>query len=496
MLYISTRGNHPPVSSSEAICMGMVPQGGLFVPESIPRLDKDFLYSSASYQTVAREVFSRFLTDFTSEELDLCISKAYNSEKFGSDSVISQFQLEPGFSILELWHGPTAAFKDVALQIMPHILQISKKKNNNSKHTAILVATSGDTGKAALEGFKNIEGISIMVFFPHEGVSELQKLQMVTTDGSNTAVFAVKGNFDDCQTAVKKIFSDNTLEQILSESNIELSSANSINWGRLCPQIVYYVKSYMDLVQNKQIQPGEYINFCVPTGNFGNILAAYYARAMGVPVKKLICASNKNHILPDFFAKGIYDSNRIFYRTNSPSMDILISSNLERFLFEVTCHNAEKIYAWYKALNSSGKFEVDATTRQAIDSVITSGWIDEDEVLHTIGNVYERYGYVVDTHTAVGIALCNKLGPFEHYTVVASTASPYKFSCEVLSGIDKNKHNDEFDCIKQISSISNKPIHRALCQLKERPVLHDKVIEIDQMKESILDTLKSTCLLA
>lgn len=496
MLYISTRGNHSPVSSSEAICMGMVPQGGLFVPESIPHLSKDFLYSSASYQTVAREVFSRFLTDFTSEELDFCISKAYNSEKFGSDSVISQIQLEPGLSILELWHGPTAAFKDVALQIMPHLLQISKKKNNNRSHTAILVATSGDTGKAALEGFKNIEGISIMVFFPHEGVSELQRLQMVTTEGNNTAVFAVRGNFDDCQTAVKKIFSDDLLKSSLSQSNIELSSANSINWGRLCPQIAYYVKSYIDLVESKKIQPGESINFCIPTGNFGNILAAYYAKAMGVPVKKLICASNKNHILPDFFAKGIYDSNRDFYKTNSPSMDILISSNLERFLFEVTCHNAEKIFAWYKALNTSGKFEIDATTRQAIDSVIIGGWIDENEVLSTIGNVYDKFGYVVDTHTAVGIALCNKLGPFENYTVIASTASPYKFSCDVLSGIDKTKHSDEFECLRQISSISNKPVHRALCQLKERPVLHQTVIEIDQMNECILNTLKRTCLSA
>ncbi len=474
--------------------MGMVPQGGLFVPESIPHLSKDFLCSAANYQTVAHDIFSRFLTDFTSEELDLCISKAYNSEKFGSDTVINQIELEPGFSILELWHGPTAAFKDIALQIMPHLLQISKKKNNSSCHTAILVATSGDTGKAALEGFKNIEGISIMVFFPHEGVSEVQRLQMVTTDGNNTAVFAVKGNFDDCQTAVKKIFIDGSLKDSLLQSDIKLSSANSINWGRLCPQIVYYVKSYIDLVEKKQIQPGEEINFCVPTGNFGNILAAYYAKIMGVPIKKLICASNKNHILPDFFSKGIYDSNRDFYKTNSPSMDILISSNLERFLFEVTCHNAEKIHAWYKTLSTCGKFEIDATTRQAIDSVIISGWIDEDEVLSTIGNVYNRSGYVVDTHTAVGIALCNKLGPFEHYTAIASTASPYKFSCDVLSGIDKSKHSDEFECIRQISSISNKPVHRALSQLKERPVLHKTVIEIDQMKESILNTLTKNCL--
>ncbi|HEX3020004.1 MAG TPA: threonine synthase [Chitinispirillaceae bacterium] len=490
MFYISTRGNHLPVPSSQAISMGMVPQGGLFVPESIPNLNQDWLYSGASYQSVAREVFSRFLTDFTPEEIDFCISKAYNSANFGSDSVTSQMQLKPGLSILELWHGPTAAFKDVALQIMPHLLQISKKKNNNTNHTAILVATSGDTGKAALEGFKNCEDISIMVFFPHEGVSEIQRLQMVTTDGSNTAVFAVRGNFDDCQSAVKKIFSDHDLKDILLKSNIELSSANSINWGRLCPQIVYYVKSYMDLVVSKQINPGEMINFCVPTGNFGNILAAYYARAMGVPIKKLICASNKNRILPDFFNKGIYDSHREFYRTNSPSMDILISSNLERFLFEITAHNAEKIYAWYKSLNSSGKFEIDATTRQAIESVLISGWIDEDEVLSTIGNVYKKFNYVVDTHTAVGIALCNKLGPFEHYTVVTSTASPFKFSCDVLKGIDKIDHSDEFDCIRQISSISNKPVHHAVDLLGDRPVLHQSVIEIDQMKESVLNTLE------
>lgn len=490
MVYISTRGNYQHVQSSMAISMGMVPNGGLFVPESIPRLDQNFLSSGASYQAVAREVFNGFLTDFTSEEIDLCINSAYSSKNFGSDSIINQLQIEPGLSILELWHGPTAAFKDVALQIMPYFLQISKKKNNNSAHTAILVATSGDTGKAALEGFKNCDGMSIMVFYPHEGVSEIQKLQMITTDGNNTAVFAVKGNFDDCQTGVKKMFGDQSLRDLLLQSGIELSSANSINWGRLCPQIVYYIKSYIDLVANHQIAPGDAINFCIPTGNFGNILAAYYAKMMGVPIKKLICASNKNRVLSDFFAKGVYDCNRRFYRTNSPSMDILISSNLERFLFEITCHNAEKVHAWYKSLNSTGRFEVDATTRQAIESIVLSGWVDEDEVLSTINNTYKASGYVVDTHTAVGIALCKRLGPFEHYTVVASTASPYKFSCDVLSGIDGLKHDDEFECIDKIAALSKKPVHSAVFQLRKRSVFHDSVIDISQMKDCIIKSLK------
>lgn len=490
MEYISTRGNHPPVQSSQAICLGMVPQGGLFVPRSVPHLDQNLFSSGADYQAVAYEVFSRFLTDFTKDEIDYCIKNAYSSTTFSTDSIAPQHSIEPGVSLLELWHGPTAAFKDIALQIMPYLLQVSKKKTNNSSHTAILVATSGDTGKAALEGFKNCEGISIMVFYPHQGVSEIQKLQMVTTDGSNTAVFAVRGNFDDCQNGVKKIFSDQSLRKSLSQSGIELSSANSINWGRLCPQIVYYVKSYIDLVANGNIKAGEAVNYCVPTGNFGNILAGYYAKQMGVPINKLICASNKNNILSDFFSSGVYDSNRQFYKTNSPSMDILISSNLERFLFEVTCHNAEKVYAWYKSLSATGRFEIDVTTRQAIDSVIQSGWVGEDEILATIKNVYTNCGYIIDTHTAVGVALCKRMGPFNNHTVITSTASPFKFSCEVLNGIEGKMYQDEYQCIEKIADLTGKPAHRGVFQLKQRPVLHDTVIDINQMQDYILKTLK------
>lgn len=491
MVYISTRGNHQHIQSSQAISIGMVPTGGLFVPESIPHLKQVFLSSGADYNTVAHEVLSSFLTDFSDDEINYCIRNAYNEKTFGNASITNQKQLDSRLSILELWHGPTAAFKDVALQIMPYLMQISKKKNNNSNHTVILVATSGDTGKAALEGFKNRDGITIMVFYPHQGVSEIQKLQMVTTEGSNTRVFAVNGNFDDCQTGVKKIFSDQSLRECLSRRGIELSSANSINWGRLCPQIVYYVKSYIDLVNKRTISNGEPVNFCIPTGNFGNILAAFYAKEMGIPINKLICASNKNNVLSDFFATGIYDCNRSFFKTISPSMDILISSNLERFLFEMTNHDTEKINSWFKSLNKTGRFEIDEKTREAINSVLVSGWVDENEILYTIGNLYKKFGYIVDTHTAVAVALCNRFGPFEHHTVVASTASPYKFSCDVLYGIDGLKHTDEFECIEKISVLSEMPVHSAVYKLKNRQIFHNSVINLDQMENSVVQAMSA-----
>jgi threonine synthase len=491
MQYISTRGNHPPVSSSTAISLGMVPQGGLFVPESIPRLDKSILNRDVTYQDIACQVFSQFLTDFTDDEIGYSVKTAYNAKTFGDDSIIQFKDMGPGLSVMELWHGPTAAFKDVALQIMPHLMQFSKKKTGNNTHTVILVATSGDTGKAALEGFKDCDGISIIVFYPHEGVSEIQKLQMATTDGLNTHVLAVKGNFDDCQTGVKKVFSDTDLRIALSKKTIELSSANSINWGRLCPQIVYYVKSYNELVLSGKITNSEAVNFCVPTGNFGNILAAYYAKLMGVPINKLICASNRNNVLSDFFSSGTYNCNRDFYKTNSPSMDILLSSNLERFLFELTGHDSSKLNNWYESLSKTGSFSVDSMTRDKMNDIIISGWVDETEVLSVIRDTFNKNGYIPDTHTAVGIALCKRLGSQKNHTVIASTASPYKFSCDVLKGIKEQSYNDEFECINQIASLSGTKIHRAVDNLIDRPVNHDTVITIDQMQNSVLKIIDS-----
>lgn len=488
MRYISTRGNHSPVSSAQAINLGMVPEGGLFVPEAIPSLKS---LMSNSYQETACKVLAPFLSDFNEKEIELCVSKSYNELSFDSPDVIDLIDIGNNRSLMNLWHGPTAAFKDVALQIMPHLLIFSKKKISNNLHTVILVATSGDTGKAALEGFKDCEGISVVVFYPHDGVSEIQRLQMNTTDGANTYVAAVKGNFDDCQTGVKQIFCDTALCSELEKSGFELSSANSINWGRLCPQIVYYFHSYLMLVNKKTIKHGDYIDFCIPTGNFGNILAGYYAKMMGLPIRKLICASNKNNVLTDFFTTGVYNKNRAFYKTNSPSMDILISSNLERFLFEINGHDSTLISSWYDSLSRTGKFSIDSTVKNAIESVIQAGWVDEDMVLDTISKVYRATGNVIDTHTAVAIAVHDQLGDSNVHTIITSTASPYKFSCNVLKGIDGKTVKDEFASIERIASISKQKIHRAVKSLKERSILHDRVIDVNKMKETIFNFVKS-----
>ena len=490
MMYISTRGNYPAVTASQAIGLGMVPQGGLFIPRSFPQLSKEAYSAARTYKEVARSVFELLLTDFTTEELELCIESAYNSETFDTSSVVNTVSLGPDKLVMELWHGPTAAFKDIALQIMPHLLASAKKKTGNAMHTVILVATSGDTGKAALEGFKNAEGISIIVFYPYEGVSEIQQLQMTTTDGGNTAVVAVHGNFDDCQTGVKELFADALLRTKMRSSGIEFSSANSINWGRLCPQIVYYFTAYADAVRRGMAADGEPVDFCVPTGNFGNILAGYYARCMGLPVDKLICASNKNRVLADFFATGVYNRNREFFRTNAPSMDILISSNLERFLYAITGGDAGRINAWYGDLAERGTFTVDNQTRTAIDEVILSGWIDEELVLSTIRKVYEKHRYVLDTHTAVGVALNDQLARRGRKTIIASTASPYKFSCDVLGALDEAAYKDEFSCIDRIAAVSGTKVHSALRGLRDRPVLHRRLIDTSQMRETVLDIIE------
>jgi len=488
MRYISTRDNFRPVSPAEAILLGMVPEGGLFVPESIPRLDGAGL-GGASYHETARRVLASFLTDFTAVELEACIHRAYNAETFDTPGVVALHSLDGGRHLLELWHGPTAAFKDVALQLMPHLTAVAKAKTGDRSHTLILVATSGDTGKAALEGFKNVPGISIVVFYPHGGVSEVQMRQMATTDGENTQVIAARGNFDDCQTGVKALFGDPELRGLMAGRGIVFSSANSINWGRLCPQVVYYLQAYYGLVREGFLRDGGEVDLCVPTGNFGNILAGWYAKAMGLPVRKLICASNRNKILTDFFQTGVYDTNRKFHKTSSPSMDILISSNLERFLFEMTGHDAVRVSGWFDGLKRSGRFEVDAGTLRTMSALIVPGWAGELRVFRAIGETFRRTGYILDTHTAVAVAVSEDLGAAGDGVplIIASTASPFKFSSDVLAAITGERPEDEFRSIERLHQVSGVPVHRAVRGLREKPVRHDRVIEIAGMRESVLE---------
>ncbi len=497
MKYVSTRNNFNRVDSAEAIKLGMVPPGGLFVPEEIPLVNVAKLAGLAGkgYRDVAREILGMFLTDYLPEEIDDCIQRAYNDRNFDHPDMAPLSKLDDTSYILELWHGPTAAFKDMALQIMPHFLSRAVEKLGADRETVILVATSGDTGKAALEGFKNVPGIKIIVFYPHGGVSKVQELQMTTTDGDNTWVVAVRGNFDDCQNAVKQVFGDDAYNRFLAEKGYELSSANSINWGRLLPQIVYYFWAYLDLVGKKAVSHGDRVNFVVPTGNFGNILAAYYAYRMGLPVNKLICASNENRVLTDFFATGKYDRNREFIKTVSPSMDILISSNLERFLFEVTGHDGEKIGQWLGQLNTEGRFQVDEETRKQTEHILCAGWAGEAETLETIKAVHEKYGYTVDTHTAVGVKVyydyVRRTGDHS-VTVLDATASPFKFNRAVLKALRGEaaiSGKDEFEILRELEHITGMEIHRGLKNLDSRPVTHDRVSDKGEIKRDIAEIL-------
>jgi len=496
-VYISTRGNFAGVSAAEAIKLGMVPAVGLFVPSEIPAfsLQEILAMKGASYQEVALQVISPFLPDFSSVEIRRCIEKAYNDENFDHPLVAPLYKLNGLTHFLELWHGPTAAFKDIALQLMPHLLSLALEKIGARREVVILVATSGDTGKAALEGFKEVPGTRIVVFYPYRGVSRIQELQMTTTGGSNTYVVAVRGNFDDCQNSVKEIFADEELKQTMAAKGFELSSANSINWGRLLPQVVYYFWAYLSLLEGEEILPGESINFVVPTGNFGNILAAWYGCRMGLPVNKLICASNENRVLTDFFRSGTYDRNREFRRTNSPSMDILISSNLERFLFEISGHDTGKINSWMKGLKEAGRFEVDASTREAMKQLVEADFADERETLSAIREVFEASGYLLDTHTAVGYKVYRKYvdrtGDTTK-TVLDATASPFKFCASVLEAIrgrDSLEGKDEFTMLQELSSLSGAPIHPALNNLQKRPVLHYTVCEKEEIRDQLAKIL-------
>ena len=403
MIYHSSKDVTVEISAAEAIVKGLADDGGLFVPESIPKLSLDEIVAlgDMSYSDRAANIIGLYLTDFRQNELKECTQRAYTREKFETESIAPIYKLNEQTYILELWHGPTCAFKDMALQLLPHLLTASLEKTGTDKTIAILVATSGDTGKAALSGFADVPGTKIFVFYPTGGTSEIQKLQMQTQEGENVGVSAIDGNFDDAQSGVKKIFSDSEFASELSLRGIELSSANSINWGRLVPQIVYYVSTYAELVKNKEITCGDEINVCVPTGNFGNILAAYYAKEMGVPIKKLICASNSNNVLTEFIRTGIYNKNRTFVTTNSPSMDILISSNLERLLYHMSDGDSELVASLMRQLNENGVYEVPDKIKSKLSELFYAAYCDDKFTLRTISDIERNYSYVMDTHTAV-----------------------------------------------------------------------------------------------
>ena len=496
MFYKSTRDSSIRVESAAAIAKGISEEGGLFVPESIPSISMDELKSLAgmNYAQRAAFVFSKYLTDYTDAELRYCTESAYTTKAFDTENIAEIAHLFEGTYMLELWHGPTCAFKDMALQILPYFLTTAVKKLNMDKKVVILVATSGDTGKAALEGFKDGPGTEIMVFYPVEGVSDMQKRQMVTQEGENVTVCAVKGNFDDCQSGVKKIFTDHTVLDALEKGGMTFSSANSINWGRLVPQIVYYVSSYVSLAESGEIAYGDLLNVVVPTGNFGNILAAYYAKMMGVPLGKLICASNINKVLTDFIRTGVYNRNRQFYPTTSPSMDILISSNLERLLYLLTGEDDAQIREWFTALAEKGTYEVTDAVKAKLTEQFYGGFCDDAETKATIAELYQKYGYTCDTHTAVAVKV------YEDYrketgdttkTLIASTASPFKFSASVLDALGKKPADgtDEYDMVELLHEVSSMEIPQSLAALKTKPRRFDGSIDKSEMQQFVLQEL-------
>ena len=491
VFYNSTRSKGEPVKASQAILKGLSDDRGLFVPDHIPALDKSLKeLSEMTYQEVAYEVMKLFLTDFTEEELKECINKAYD-KKFDTE-VIAPMVEACGAYYLELFHGSTIAFKDMALSILPHLLITSARKNQIKNEIVILTATSGDTGKAALAGFAGVEGTRIIVFYPKNGVSPIQEKQMVTQKGDNTLVVGIHGNFDDAQTGVKKIFSDKELAKEMDEKGFQFSSANSINIGRLVPQICYYVYAYATLLKEGKIADGEKINVVVPTGNFGNILAAFYAKNMGLPIGKLICASNDNKVLYDFFSTGTYDRNREFVLTTSPSMDILISSNLERLIYRIAGNDAAKNKELMDALSGAGKYEITDQMKEALKDFY-GNYADEAQTADAIKKIYDNCGYVIDTHTAVAAAVYDKYVKETSdttKTVIASTASPFKFTRSVMHAIDaKYDTMTDFELVDRLSEIANVAVPNAIEEIRTAPVLHDKQCDVDQMKNVVKEFL-------
>ena len=492
MLYKSTRNSNVKVTAAEAISKGISDDGGLFVPEYIPKFtENDFNeLKTLDYIGIAKKVLERYLDDFTGEELDYCVKGAY-SGTFDNDEPAPLYKLEDGKYILELWHGPTCAFKDLALQLLPYLLTTSAKKVNKGK-AVILVATSGDTGKAALEGFCDVENTEIMVFYPNNGVSPMQKLQMDTQKGKNVFVCAINGNFDDAQSSVKTIFTDNETKDILRQNGMEFSSANSINWGRLVPQIVYYVASYCNLLKDgADLSDG--FDIVVPTGNFGNILAAYYAKEMGVPVRRLVCASNANNVLTDFIKTGKYDRNREFFTSVSPSMDILISSNLERMVYHLLNNDAKQSAAYQKSLSETGEYTVESQVFEKLKALYFGGCCDDEKTLETIKEVYDKYNYLCDTHTAVAVSVADDYKKTEgnnRPVVIASTASPYKFAASVLKAIEPDVNmDDEFKMVEKLSKITGTKVPEPIMKLSTATVRFNNVCEKKDIKSVVLKNL-------
>lgn len=491
LLYQSTRDNHEQVTASKAILKGLASDGGLFVPTKLPKLNISLeVLASMSYQQIAYEVMKLFLTDFSEDELKHCINAAYD-DKFDTKD-IAPIKKADGAYYLELFHGATIAFKDMALSILPHLLTTAAKKNDVKEEIVILTATSGDTGKAALAGFADVPGTKIIVFYPKDGVSQVQEMQMVTQKGDNTYVIGIHGNFDDAQTGVKEMFNNKELAKSLQDKGYLFSSANSINIGRLVPQVVYYVYSYCRLLHNGELNKGEPLNVVVPTGNFGNILAAYFAKELGVPINKLICASNDNKVLYDFFTTGEYDRNREFILTSSPSMDILISSNLERLIYLISGENEEeramKNATLMNQLSKDGKYEITTQMRQKLSDFV-GGYAKEKETKAAIKRVYENADYVIDTHTAVAASV------YYNYkaasgdatkTLIASTASPYKFTRSVMEALEVDTDSkSDFELIDQLSEISKTKIPQAIEEIRTAPVLHDMICDKEKMQEMV-----------
>ena len=494
MLYHSTRNKNLSVTGAEAIAQGIAADGGLFVPESIPELtaaDFDAL-KGLSYAERAARLFSLYLTDFTGEELRECTHHAYESGSFETPDVQEITTLADGSMLLELWHGPTCAFKDMALQILPHFLTRSIKKTGIDREVVILTATSGDTGKAALAGFQDVPGTRIMVFYPEDGVSSMQKRQMQTQEGENVCVCAVKGNFDDCQNGVKAIFTDPDMQKALADHGMQFSSANSINWGRLVPQIVYYVSAYVTMLEKGLLENGQRFALTVPTGNFGNILAAWYAKQMGVPIRHLVCASNINKVLTDFIDTGVYDRRRDFHATVSPSMDILISSNLERLLYHMTGEDDAQIRAWFTALKESGSYQIPVELRNRIQAEFSGSFWNDEATKAMIGRVFAENGYLSDTHTAVGICAARDYtanAPEQSPMLIASTANPYKFGAAVLEAIGGDTNADEYEILDRLQAKSGMQIPKALAELKTKKVRFSDVVAQDQMPAFVREKL-------
>ena len=498
MKYISTRSKIEPITSAEAILQGLATDGGLFVPEKIPKVTLEEINQliEKSYEERAAWLLGKYLTDYTEYELGECAELAYNWFDNSARVPVAILIQDPKNPVapvgsMELWHGPTSAFKDVALQMLPHLMRMALKKVGETKDILILVATSGDTGKAALAGFADVPQTKVMVFYPDGGVSKIQRLQMVTQRGSNVNVTAVRGNFDDAQNGVKEIFGNKKIRDELDKLNVKLSSANSINWGRLVPQIVYYFSGYIEFIKANQIKLGEKIIISVPTGNFGNILAAYYAMKMGLPVKKIICASNINNVLTEFFATGVYNRNRNFFKTITPSMDILISSNLERLLYHETDGNFKQVNRYMNELKTTGKYKIDKKLKARLDKIFYAEYVTEDDTREFIKRVYDSFSYLLDTHSAVSICALSKYrGKTHDLTPVlsASTASPYKFTGAVLTALGQSVEGvDDLAQLKMLNNLTNVKIPRNLSELSEAEILHNDVCDKEEMPERVVE---------